>query len=148
MQHARRSSPAPVEPDWRVLILDENFRLEQQAVLLAWGIRTRKVGKDLAAAGIDDADLIPFLLRLPSPTFFTHDEDFWRPSLQHPAYCLVWLDVEDTRGALYVRRFLRNVDFDTKVKRLGKVIRVHAGELNLHDSRHGKPKNTAWLRSV
>lgn len=131
-----------------MLVLDENFRLEQQAVLHAWGIRTRKVGKDLAAFGTDDADLIPLLLRQPSPTFFTHDEDFWRPSLRHPAYCLVWLDVEDTRGALYVRRFLRHVDFDTKAKRLGKIVRVHAGGLAFYDSRHGKAKSAAWLRTV
>jgi hypothetical protein len=69
--------------------------------------------------------LIPLLLRHSSPTFFTHDEDFWRQSLIHPGYCLVWLDMEDTHGALYVRRFLRHVDFDTKAKRLGKVVRVH-----------------------
>ena len=53
-----------------MLILDENFRLEQQAVLHAWGMRTRKVGKDLAAFGTGDADLIPLILQQPSPTFF------------------------------------------------------------------------------
>ena len=131
-----------------MLLLDENFRLEQQAVLHAWGIRTRKIGKDLATSGIDDADLIPLLLRLPSPTFFTRDEDFWRPSLQHPDYCLVWLDVEDTQGALYARRFLRHVEFDTNAKRLGEIVRVQAGGLTLYESRHGKPTNAAWLRSV
>lgn len=46
-----------------MLIIDENLRLEQQAVLHAWGIRTRKIGKDLAVPGTDDADLIPLLLR-------------------------------------------------------------------------------------
>ncbi|MEO8352111.1 MAG: hypothetical protein ABI680_10295 [Chthoniobacteraceae bacterium] len=45
-----------------MLILDENFRLEQQDVLVSWRIRTRKIGKDLAAFGTADADLIPLLL--------------------------------------------------------------------------------------
>ncbi len=131
-----------------MLVLDENFRHEQQAVLLAWGIRTRKVGKDFAAAGTSDADLIPLLLRQPAPTFFTHDEDFWRQSLWHSGYCLVWLDLDDTHGALYVRRFLRHVDFDTSAKRLGKVVRVHPDGLTVFDCRHGKPKHTTWLRAV
>jgi hypothetical protein len=47
-----------------------------------------------------------------------------------------------------VRRFLRHVDFDTSAKRLGKIVRVHAGGLSFYDSRHGKPKSAAWLRTV
>ena len=131
-----------------MLILDENFRLEQQAVLSAWRIRARKIGRELAAFGTDDANLVPLLLRLPKPTLFTHDEDFWRQSLWHPAYCLAWLDMDDTLGARYVRRFLRHVDFDTTAKRLGKVVRVHPDGLTYCDSRHGKAKKVNWLRAV
>lgn len=131
-----------------MLILDENFHLEQQAVLAAWGIRTRKIGRELAASGTDDADLIPLLLRHSKPTFFTHDVDFWRQSLWHPGYCLAWLDTDDDQGARFVRRFLRHVDFDTTAKRLGKVVRVHPDGLTYHDSRHGKPKHVTWLRAV
>jgi hypothetical protein len=54
-----------------VLVLDENIRLEQKAILAARGIRSRKIGPDLAAHGAADADLIPLLLTLPKPTFFT-----------------------------------------------------------------------------
>ena len=53
-----------------MLILDENFHLEQQAVLAAWRIRTRKIGRELAAPGTDDADLIPLIMRLPAPNPF------------------------------------------------------------------------------
>jgi hypothetical protein len=51
--------------------------------------------------------------------------------------------VEDTRGALFVRRFLRHVDFDTNAKRMGKIVRVHSGGLTLYDSRHAKAKHAA-----
>ena len=131
-----------------MLILDENFRLEQQAVLSAWRIRTRKIGREVAKFGTDDCDIIPLLLRLPKPTFFTHDEDFWRQSLWHPAYCLAWLDMDDRQGAVFVRRFLRHVDFDTHTARLGKVVRVHPDGLTFYDSRHGKAKQVSWLRAV
>lgn len=83
-----------------MLILDENFRLEQQAVLSAWRIRARKIGKEVARFWTDDSDLIPLLLRLPKPTFFTHDEDFWRQSLWPPAYCLAWLSPGLMRSCL------------------------------------------------
>ncbi len=131
-----------------MFILDENFRHEQQAILSAWGIRTRKVGKEISAFGTDDGDLIPLILRQPSPTFFTHDVDFWHQPLWHPGYCLAWLDMDDILGARYVRRFLRHVNFDTSAKRLGKIVRVHPDGLTFYDSRHSKPKHATWLRAV
>jgi hypothetical protein len=131
-----------------VLVLDENVRLEQKAILAAWGIRARKIGPDLAAHGVGDADLITLLLTLSKPTFFTHDKDFWTPALLHSSYCLVWLDTEDVDAARYIRRFLRHVDFDTNAKRVGKVVRVHPDSLTFYDSAHGKAKQLGWLRTL
>ena len=112
------------------------------------GIRTRKVGVELAAKGTDDADLIPILHSLAEPTFFTHDRDFWCQSLVHPAYCIVWLDMEDVEAAAYIRLFLRHPDFKTHAQRLGRVVRVHSDSLTFFDSRHGKLKRTTWPRAV
>ena len=131
-----------------MIVLDENICAEQKASLQTRGIRTRKVGVELAARGTDDDDLIPILHSLPEPTFFTHDRDFWRQSLVHPAYCIVWLDMEDGEAASYIRRFLRHPDFRTHAARLGKVVRVHADSLTFFDSRHGKAKQVPWLRAV
>lgn len=131
-----------------MLILDENISGLEEAKLRRWRIRCRSIGEHLAASGTDDADLIPLLLTLPRPTFCTHDQDFWEQPLQHPDYCLAWLDTEETEQARYIRAFLRHPNFDTHAKRLGKVVRVHADGLTFYESRHGKAKQAPWLRAV
>ena len=81
---------------------------------------------DLSTFGISDENLIPVLHRLPQPTFFSHDGDFFKASLCHGHYALVYLDVADTEEAQFIRRFLKHPAFNTQAKRLGIVARVRA----------------------
>ena len=71
-----------------------------------------------------DDEIIPLLHGLPRPTFFTLDADFYDRHFCHEAYCLVHLDVEGEMAAEYVRRLLHHRAFNTKAKRMGRVIRV------------------------
>ncbi len=71
-----------------------------------------------------DEEIIPFLLHLRRPTFFTRDADFYNRRLCHTRYCLVYLAVKKTEAALFVRRFLRSPLFHTQAKRLGNVVQV------------------------
>jgi hypothetical protein len=107
-----------------VNVLDENLVVQQCEKLREWRIPFRQIGEQLAIQGISDENLLPILHRLPQPTFFTHDKDFFRVSLCHSNYAVVYLDVNDTTAAEYIRRFLRHPAFDTTVKRLGIVARV------------------------
>ena len=129
-----------------MIVLDENISAAEEAKLAGWGIRCRTIGVQVAAKGDDDAQLLTFLLTLARPTFFSHDQDFWDQSRQHSRYCLVWLDTEETEQARFIRAFLRHPEFNTRAKRLGKVVRVHADGLTCHHSRHGRPKRITWLR--
>ena len=131
-----------------MIVLDENISAAEEEKLTAWGIRCRTIGVHVASKGDDDAHLLTFLLTLARPTFFSHDQDFWDQSRQHSRYCLVWLDTEETEQARFIRAFLRHPEFNTRAKRLGKVVRVHADGLTCHHSRHGRPKRIAWLRST
>ena len=131
-----------------MIVLDENISAAEEAKLTGWGIRCRTIGVHVAAKGDDDAQLLTFLLTLARPTFFSHDQDFWDQSRQHSRYCLVWLDTEETEQARFIRAFLRHPEFNTRAKRLGKVVRVHPDGLTCHHSRHGRPKRIAWLRST
>ena len=131
-----------------MIVLDENISTAEEAKLTGWGIRCRTIGVHVASKGDDDAHLLTFLLTLARPTFFSHDQDFWDQSRQHSRYCLVWLDTEETEQAGFIRAFLRHPEFNTRAKRLGKVVRVHADGLTCHHSRHGRPKRIAWLRST
>jgi hypothetical protein len=110
-----------------MLVLDENLPAGQLRLLRSWRIRFRQVGVDVAASGSDDAALLPVFHHLPQPTFFSLDNDFYRPDWAHGRYSLVWLDVRRTQAAEFIRRFLRHPAFDTQAKRMGTVVRVHAG---------------------
>jgi hypothetical protein len=60
-----------------------------------------------------DDEIIPFLLTLQQPTFFTLDWDYFKRSLCHARYGLVYLDVSRDESALFIRRLLRHQAFDT-----------------------------------
>ncbi|MBM3130011.1 MAG: hypothetical protein FJ009_15490 [Chloroflexi bacterium] len=105
-------------------ILDENIPVIQRGILKDWRIPIRHFGYDLGRKGMKDESIIPFLLTLPRPTFFTLDWDFFKRDLCHSRYCLVHLDVRRNEAATFVRRLLRHPEFDTQAKRIGTVIRA------------------------
>ena len=69
-------------------LLDENIRHDQGQQLRRWTIPFRLLIRDLARSGIQDPDIIPLLHRARSPTFFTHDQDFFKRTLVHPVYLM------------------------------------------------------------
>ena len=110
-------------------VLDENVRHDQAEQLRRWRIPVRLLIEDLAPSGITDVNIIPLLHRRKRVVFFTHDSDFFKQSLRHRAYGLVWLDVLNKEAAEYIRRFLHHPLFDTQAKRMGKVVRATNQEL-------------------
>ena len=94
-------------------ILDENIVANQRERLKGWHIPIRQVGYDIRKQGLQDAAIIPFLLELGRPTFFTRDLDFYNRNLCHVRYCLVCLVVGQYEVATFVRRVLRHPEFDT-----------------------------------
>ena len=109
-------------------ILDENVLEGQRRLLENWGISFRQIGYEIGRKGMQDGEIIPFLLRLRQPSFFTSDHHFYNPPLCHGRYCLVYLDVSQLEAANFIRRLLRHPEFDTVAKRMGAVIRVsHTG---------------------
>src|SRR5690242_963142 len=105
-------------------LLDENVAASERRLLQSWRIRVRQIGDGIARTGIKDNEIIALLHQLGRPTLFTLDGDFYHPRWRHAGYCLVYLDVEDTRVAEFVRRVLRHPALNTKRKRMGAVIRA------------------------
>jgi hypothetical protein len=105
-------------------LLDENFPADQAAQLHEWRVPCRQIGQAVARLGTQDADIITQLHALRRVTLFTLDEDFHKRRLCHPAYCLVWLDLQADDVAFAVRRFLRHPRFDSAAKRMGLVVRL------------------------
>ena len=91
-----------------MILLDENFPESQRQLLRGWRIRVRQIGQEVGRSGMKDDEVIPLLLGLRRPTFFTLDRGFYRHSLCHARYCLVCVDVGQYESAIFVRRLLRH----------------------------------------
>lgn len=110
-------------------ILDENVPRNQWYDLKTKRITMRQIGYEVGRSGMQDDEIVPLLLSLSRSTFFTLDQDFYKPRLCHARYGLVWLGVMQVEIAVFVRRFLRHPKFDTVEKRKGTVVHVTHGAL-------------------
>jgi hypothetical protein len=104
----------------------------------------RQIGYELSRKGVKDPQIIPLLLRLKHPTFFTRDFDYFDAQLCHPDYCLVWLNVRPDEAAVFIRRFLRHPDFRTHGRRLGRIIRVHHDGINYWERGERRQTHIGW----
>jgi hypothetical protein len=111
-------------------ILDENIPKNQRQLLESWRISIRQIGVNAGNAGMKDKEIIALLQQNRRSTFFTRDQDFFKPQLCHARYSLVFLDIEKSESAFFVRRLLRHSEFNTQAKRLGNVIRVSSGGIS------------------
>jgi hypothetical protein len=105
-------------------VLDENVPDSQLEILRSKRVPVRLIGLDIGRKGMKDDEIIPLLLQLDRPTFFTFDGDFYNRRLCHDGYCLVHLNVEEEAVAEYIRRLLRQRAWKTKASRMGRVIQV------------------------
>lgn len=71
-----------------------------------------------------DREIISFLQQIRRPTFFTRDDDFFKPQLCHARYGLFFLDIEKYEAATFIRRLLKHAEFKTQARRMGNVVRV------------------------
>jgi hypothetical protein len=128
-----------------MIVLDENIDEPQRRRLEMWRIRVRQVGVEVGRLGMKDLnEIIPLLHGLRRSTFFTRDRDFYDPDLTHRNYCLVYLDIEPTETAQFVRAFLRHQGFRKQADRLGKVVRVHQTGITFWQVAISKPARTRW----
>jgi hypothetical protein len=132
-----------------MIVLDENIVTSQREQLRAWRISFRQIGHEIGRQGMDDTDeIIPLLHHLPDPTFFSRDPDFYHSGLCHPGYCLVVLSVSRDLAALYIRRFLRHREFNTRAKRMGRVVRVSPSGISYWVTRGQQEQSARWLSYI
>ena len=112
-------------------VLDENIPEEQRFLLAKWRVPFRQIGFELGQKGLKDPAIIPLLLTLPHPTFFTRDMDFCKRSLCHSRYSLIVMDVDEVETAFSIRRLLHHPRFNTQARRMGTVIRISATGLSV-----------------
>ena len=127
-----------------MIILDENIPDSQRLLLRDWRIQISQIGHEVSRQGIKDEEIIPLLHRLKSVTFFTRDIGFYNRYLCHADYCLVCLAVNQYEVASFIRRFLKHPDFNTKIKRMGKVVRLTHIGLQVWQRHAEKEENFKW----
>lgn len=125
-------------------ILDENVPEAQRDLLGGMRVAVRQIGIEIGRKGMGDEDIIPLLRRLGRPTFFTLDGGFYKPRLCHERYSLVYLDIERKLAAMFVRRLLKHPEFNTKVKRMGCVIRVSPNGLAVWRVNNSRESHVSW----
>jgi hypothetical protein len=113
-----------------VIILDHNIPKDQVDILRHWGIHYKQIGFEVGRPEWDDQqEILRYLHAARLATFFTRDAGFFRARLRHSRYCLVVLDVPILHTADRIRRFLRHPDFNTRLKRSGKVVKVSTARI-------------------
>jgi hypothetical protein len=112
-------------------ILDENVLESQRQRLTVWHIPFRQIGYEVERKGMADDEIIPLLLTIRQPTFFTLDADFFKRSLCDARYGLVHLDVDESEAAAFIRRLLNHSEFNTHAKRMGVVVRVSHARIDV-----------------
>lgn len=128
-----------------MIVLDENFPDSQRLILAGWCIAVRQIGQEVGRDGMQDEEIIPLLHQLARPTFLTLDADFFRPTLCHARYCLVFLDVDQYEAATFIRRTLRHESFDTTAKRMGHILRVAQPGITLWRLHQDDKMQLTWV---
>ena len=126
-------------------ILDENIPKPQRELLEARRQAVKQIGVDIGRKGMLDEAIIPLLLGLRHPTFFSRDSDFYKRDLCHNGYCIVHLSVEKSETALFVRRLLRHPAFKTQARRMGKVIRVSRAGISFWRRLQSREDHVEWI---
>jgi hypothetical protein len=128
-----------------MILLDENIVEDQCRLLRSWRIRIRQIGQDVGRQGLkDEQQILPLLHKLNRPTFFTRDLGFFDRSWCHKNYSLICLAVSQNEVARFIRRVLRHPSFNSKAKRMGKVVRVSAPELKVWHSFSKNEERIDW----
>ena len=80
-------------------LLDENIAASQRVLLRNARIPFRQIGYEEARKGIQDDEIISFLVQSRRVTFFTRDDNFYQSRFRHAHYCIVLLDVAGSQAA-------------------------------------------------
>jgi hypothetical protein len=129
-----------------MIVLDEQLlgrnidqeiaRWYQGAVQFITDLRPNTVIKD---------DAIPELLRQQNQSTFVtiNERDFWGKVIIDQRFCVICFALSDARAGdipQLLKVLLRRLEFNTKAKRMGKVIRVTSREIEYYTTQDKKVK--------
>lgn len=126
-----------------MILLDENVHQQRiMASVASWYRGQVRSLTTLRPNTLIKDEAIPTVLRsVRQPTFVTTNvADFWRRIPAHSRYSVVCVALPNERLdelSPLLRRLLRLPEFNTKAKRMGKVIRVSPSQLQYYEQQSG-----------
>jgi hypothetical protein len=128
-----------------LIILDHNIPEDQAQRLRRRRVRFRQIGFEVGRPEWDDQqEILRFLHATKQITFFTRDLGFFRASWRHANYCLVVLTVPVIETAHYVSKLLPHPRFNTRAKRMGKVIKVSTKNITFWEIGRQRQSIVTW----
>ncbi len=124
-----------------MLVLDEQLLgYDLELMINNWYPGAVRYITDLRPASVIKDDNISFLLHSQNqPVFVTINEsDFWRKIEAHPHYCVICFVLPNSRApeiSNLLRALFQRVQFDSRAKRMGKVIHVSPSQAIRYYSR-------------
>ena len=109
------------------VIADEQLRYDTVVQPIQKWTTARSMLHLYPGQNIKDDRLPALLCQQKQPTFITIDHDFWNSRLCDSHYCIVYFALDDAQQELVpdlLRRLFKHPDFNTRAKRMGKVIRI------------------------
>ena len=127
-------------------ILDELVHGEVVELLREKHISAVQVGKGWGQSGWLDVEQIIPNLHGTRCTFHTQDLGFFKSHLAHQTYSIVcYGHIAPHQLAYWIVRFLRHPEFNTHVKRLGKVILVTLDQIEVWQVHHKEKMKIEWV---
>ena len=128
-----------------MIFLDENIIDSQRLLLQSWKIHVRQIGYEIGRKGMKDPEIIPFLHKTGEITFFTRDGGLYQKDLCHSKYCIVYLAVGQSEVATFIQRLLKHSDFNTKAKRMGKIISISHLHIQFWELKQDSETLLKWI---
>ena len=125
-------------------IFDEHFSAPSMEIIRNKLSSVTQVGKDWGQSGWNDRNEIIPHLHGSGATFHTLDRGFYDWRLWHRDYCLVYYDLSETELIESIFKFINHHTFNTRAKRLGKVIKVNPFEITYWELNDHKFKTVQW----
>lgn len=129
------------------LLLDNQLDLLEVLPALRQWITVRRLAEVRPKEVILDDRIPEILLTLKQPTFVTIDKDFWQRRWCNPNYCIIYVAVRDNQQDLLpglLRQLWHRPEFQTRAKRMGKVIHVSSTGVKFWQFRGRTLQRISW----
>lgn len=132
------------------ILVDEHLSRTEVLVPLQGWISAQKIEDLVPNETLKDDRILKILQSQRQPTFVTLDADFYHKKYRDRRSCLIHIVLphqEQYRLPAFLRKLFRVPEFKTKAARMGKVMRVSEGRIDIWQVGNEKRPTMIWTAS-